>query len=182
MNTCHDIINLSPDFFFEDVEYIKSLRQLNSTKVLPSTIFKKEVFEKLKSLSLNNSFTTYIFSKQPNLHTWPIHIDPDFIRAHCLFAFNIIIQGQGVMKWFAVPKDKGQIGTNKVNDAYVYFKEEDCTLMDEWTEGKCAFVKIDVAHQAWNYDSDERIAISIRWNPGDSYDDVYTKFKEVFNL
>ena len=182
MGKYHNVVNLTPEFFLQDVEYTKSLRRLNITNTIPNTVFKPEIEDKLKSIGSVKHFSTYIFSKEPNRNQWPIHIDPDYNRAFNTFAFNIILQAQGIMQWYDAPSDKATIGTNTINSSYVYFKEEDCILVEEWTEGKCAFVKIDSPHQVSNNGDIERIAISVRWSRIDKYQNTYEKFKQVFNL
>jgi hypothetical protein len=52
--------------------------------------------------------------------------------------------------------------------------------VDIWDTGKIALVRTDVAHQVWNFDNDNRLIASIRWDKKTNWEETIEWFNRNF--
>lgn len=178
-NNCHMVLkNFKVSDFISNVNDIPRIEYDKPFGVIstnPINFLKTKMYNKL--LVLGN-LTCLIFEMKPNVDKRSIHIDIDYSTKKPYWpSLNIIIKGQGVMKWFN-PATEGKIYYNK--DGKVFYKawfSDYGSIVDEWSTEKIAIVRTDVPHQVWNYDEEPRLMVSIRWSNRTSWEET----KEFFS-
>jgi len=144
----------------------------------PKLYLQDDIYEKLSSLG--NLFSL-VFGMAPGADKKNIHIDIDTETQKPIQAsLNIIIDGQGVMRWFNPNYDvtiKNTVNSNGVNVYYKAWYDNFGDPIDEWKSGKIALVRTDVPHQAWNFDSTDRRIVSIRWSKKYTWEEITDWFK-----
>lgn len=167
-------------YFIKDTSSITEFpkdKEFNVALCDPQTYLHDEVYNKLSELG---TLYSLVFSMRPGADKKMIHVDLDATTKipywPCL---NILLEGQGTMKWFNPDRD----GIIQRHAASVYYKswynnygEE----IDSWDTGKIALIRTDIPHQAWNFDSDTRRVITIRWSNRKSWEETIEWFRVNF--
>jgi hypothetical protein len=127
------------------------------------------------------SLQCLIFRMNPYADKRSIHIDIDTGTRNPFWpALNLIIKGQGVMRWFN-PPGEGKIQFNPTAKVlYRYWDTDYGRPIDEWSDGKVALVRTDIPHQVWNDSDTERLAVSIRWSKPISWEETQKWFSNFF--
>ncbi len=177
---CHHLLDLPVSFFIKDISNIPHLpidKEFHVTSCDPHMYLHDNVYKKLSELG---SLSSLVFSMKPGADKKSIHIDLDSkTQTPYWLSLNIIIDGQGVMRWFN-PIKPGYVLKN--NSAGVFYKawfHDYGNIVDEWNVGKVALVRTDIPHQVWNLDNDTRRIVSIRWNKKLSWDDTIKWFSNI---
>jgi hypothetical protein len=144
----------------------------------PKLYLQDTVYEKLSSLG---DLFSLVFCMSPNADKKSIHIDLETTTQKPFWpSLNIVIDGQGVMRWFD-PSDEGTIFKgNSVNAYYKAWTSNFGAPIDEWKFGKVALVRTDVPHQVWNFDSTDRRIVSIRWHKRYTWEQTIDWFSTNF--
>lgn len=177
---CHKLLNIPTSIFIENTHMIPRLpedKNLCVTRLDPKLFLTAEAYKKLSTLE---NLSGFIFEMKPNADKKSIHIDLLSTLEPVRAALNIILEGQGVMKWF-MPETEGYVinrTTPKIS--YKAWFNNYGEPVDVWDSGKIALVKTDVAHQVWNHDSINRLAISIRWSRKLSWEETIDWFNRNF--
>lgn len=181
LQDCHKLVdNYSVSDFIKNIDHVPRINKSLEFGVMaydPKFLLHEKVYHKLSQLG---PLTSLIFEMRTNADKGSIHIDIDEkTRRPHWSSLNIIIHGQGVMKWFN-PAAKGKLSYNPNGKVYYqYWDSNYGQVLDEWRIGKIALVRTDIAHQAWNYDKDIRLVVSIRWGNRTSWEetkDFFSKF------
>ena len=155
--------------------------ELFVTKCNPKLYLQDDVYDKLSSLG---DLFSLVFCMSPNADKKNIHIDIDTdTQKPIQSSLNIIIDGQGVMRWFNPSVEgtlKNTINSNGVNVYYKAWYDNFGDPIDEWKSGKIALVRTDVPHQAWNFDSTDRRIVSIRWSKKYTWKETIEWFETNF--
>lgn len=173
----HYLLNLSVDQFIKNVDVLPTLpvdKKFHVSSCDPKTYLHESVYEKLSELG---SLYSLVFSMLPGADKKSIHIDLDAKTLEPYWpSLNLVIDGQGVMRWFN-PIAPGVVLRN--TNAGVYYKawfNNYGEPIDEWNKGKVALVRTDTPHQAWNFDSDTRRIVTIRWDKKKSWEETIEWF------
>lgn len=174
---CHHLLDLPVSFFIKDIDSIPQLpvgKEFHVTASDPRIYLHEKVYKKLSELG---SLSSLVFSMKPGADKKSIHIDLDANTQTPYWpSLNIVIDGQGVMRWFN-PTKPGVVLKN--SSAGVYYKAwfyDYGNIVDEWNVGKVALVRTDIPHQVWNLDNDTRRIVSIRWNKKLSWEETIEWF------
>jgi hypothetical protein len=177
---CHKLLNIPTSIFIENTHTIPRLpkdKNLWVTSLDPKLFLTTYAYNKLSTLE---NLTSLIFEMESNVDKKNIHIDLLSTLEPVRAGLNIILEGQGVMKWF-VPESKGYIinrTTPKIS--YKAWFNNYGEPVDIWDKGKIALVKTDVAHQVWNYEDANRFIISMRWSRKLSWEETIDWFNKNF--
>jgi hypothetical protein len=153
-----------------NLKYCNSILESDNNieiKMLPSiNILTDTAYQYFNRYTLNENFM--VFYQKSKKDKGQVHIDylsngnlstTDFHP----YSLNVIIKGQGSMQWFE-PLGPGMLAKHSTGVRYKYWPSAlKGKTIDSWNEGKIALVKTDVPHQAFNYDLEDRVCISIRW-------------------
>lgn len=181
MIDCHKVIdNFNVSDFIPIIDNVPRINNLVAFGVIPcdpKLFLHEKVYNKLNQLG---PLSSLIFEMKPNADKGSIHVDIDAkTRTPHWSSLNIIIYGQGVMKWFD-PSEEGKLSYNPNGKVfYKYWNSNYGDIIDEWRMGKIAIVRTDIPHQVWNYDEDVRLVVSIRWGNRTSWEetkDFFGKF------
>jgi hypothetical protein len=177
----HHHLNLPINHFVKDFDIIPTLpagKQFHVSGCDPKLYLHDIVYDKLSELGTLHSL---VFSMVPGVDKGSIHIDLDTTTLEPYWpSLNILINGQGVMRWFN-PSIPGVVLRN--SNAGVYYKawfKNYGEPIDEWSEGKVALVRTDTPHQVWNFDSTDRRIISIRWSNKKTWEETIEWFNRNF--
>lgn len=120
-----------------------------------------------------------LFDMQPAADKGNIHVDLDSRTQEPFWpSLNVILKGQGQMKWFA-PQTPGTVKFHdKAQVYYKYWDRDFGPVIDCWDQGRVALVRTDIPHNAWNHDQDLRRVISVRWSNHMSWADTVDYFKQ----
>jgi hypothetical protein len=136
------------------------------------------VYEKMSELGLLYSL---VFSMKPGADKKSIHIDIDRKTQTPYWpSLNIVIDGQGVMRWFNPTKPGQMLKNNNTGVFYKAWFHDYGDIVDEWSVGKIALVRTDIPHQVWNFDNGIRRIVSIRWNKKISWEETIEWFNSNF--
>jgi hypothetical protein len=178
---CHHLLNIPVNHFIKNIEVIPKLpenSELFVTSCDPKLVLHEEIYNKM---SILGTLYSLVFSMKPGSDKRNIHIDLDSSTSEPYWpSLNIILDGQGVMKWFN-PIGNGIILRNQT--AKVYYKawfNNYGEPVDAWTTGKVALVRTDIPHQAWNFDNDVRRMITIRWSNRKTWEETIDWFNSNF--
>jgi len=177
----HHHLNLPINYFVKDFDIIPTLpagKQFHVSACDPKLYLHDIIYHKLAELG---TLYSLVFSMVPGVDKGSIHIDLDATTLEPYWpSLNILINGQGVMRWFN-PSIPGIVMRN--GNAGVYYKawfKNYGEPIDEWSEGKVALVRTDTPHQVWNFDNDIRRIVSIRWNKKISWEETIEWFHNTF--
>jgi hypothetical protein len=177
----HHHLNLQVDYFIKDFDAIPKLPENKKYHVCscdPKLYLQDNIYKKLSELG---TLYSLVFSMLPGADKKSIHIDIDNTTSQPFWpSLNIVINGQGVMRWFN-PSDPGVILRN--NSAGVLYKawfNNYGEPIDEWNSGKVALVRTDTPHQAWNFDNDTRRIVTIRWSNRKTWEETINWFNSNF--
>jgi hypothetical protein len=178
---CHHHLNLPVSHFIKNIDSIPSLPENNdffATGFNPKLFLHEHIYTKLSDLGTLHSL---VFEMKPLVDKKSIHID---INSKTLEPYwpslNIVIDGQGVMRWFN-PTGDGIVLKNKgANVHYRAWFNKYGDVIDQWDEGKVALVRTDIPHQVWNFDNVNRRIVSIRWSNKKSWEETIKWFKDNF--
>lgn len=178
---CHKVLNLTSSDLIPDTTKVFRPWHNKSFSVRsqdPKLFLGANVYEKLSELG---DLTSLVFHMKPYADKQNVHID---ISSKSKLPFwpslNVLIEGQGVMRWF-VPNSQGNLSYQP--NADVWYQSWENTfgeVVDQWSEGKVALVKTDVAHNVWNPGDTDRLAVSIRWRQRYSWEETLEWFEKNF--
>ena len=179
---CHKVLNLNVNEFISNNQLIprpanSALVPFSVSQCNPKIYLKENIYNKLSALGNLNSL---IFHMHPNTDKNSIHIDinsKDKLPRHP--TLNILIEGQGVMKWFN-PTDNGIVKHLAFGYGYCTWENNFGELVDQWVEGKIALVRTDIPHNVWNPFNQERLVVSIRWDIRYSWEETLEWFEKNF--
>ena len=177
----HHLLDLPTSYFIKDFNVIPELpenKEFHVSRCDPKLYLQDNIYKKLSELG---TLYSLVFSMMPGADKKSIHIDLDASTLEPYWpSLNIIINGQGVMRWF----NPAAIGvTLKNNNAGVFYKawfNNYGEPIDEWNHGKVALVRTDTPHQAWNFDNDIRRIVTIRWSNRRSWEETIDWFNRNF--
>lgn len=178
---CHHILNIPVSSLIKDVSMIPRLpdnKELWTTYINPKLILTDYAHDKLVTLG---GLIVLVFEMKPKADKKSIHIDLITTTLEPAWSgLNIVLEGQGVMKWFQ-PESAGyliQRSTPKI--AYQAWFKDYGEPVDIWDKGKIALVRTDVPHQVWNYDDTNRFIVSIRWSNRTTWEETIEWFESNF--
>lgn len=156
----------------EMIPRINGTKSFSSVMVDPVLYLSKTVYNTLSELG---TLTSIIFEQKPHVDKGNVHIDLVPTKP----ALNVVIEGQGVMKWFS-PIGEGEVFTHPLIgiDYRAWFKPYYGTVLEEWTTGKIALVRTDVPHQVFNLEDSTRLIASIRWTATLSWEETLEWFNK----
>ena len=181
MIECHKTLdNYVVHDFISNFETIPRINELSAFGVLPcnpKSFLHEKVYNKLNLLG---PLSSLVFEMKPNADKGSIHVDIDAkTRIPHWSSLNIILHGQGVMKWFDPPIE-GKLTYNSSGKVfYKYWNSNYGDVIDEWRHGKIAIVRTDIPHQVWNYDEEYRLVVSIRWGNRTSWEETKNFFSTL---
>ena len=179
---CHKVLNLDVSRLISDKSIIPRPAKYKPLSVVgcdPKHYLTDHTYNKLSVLGKLNSL---VFHMKPYVDKGNIHIDMNSIDIQPFWpSLNIIIEGQGIMKWFA-PTSQGTLRYNPFGKVWYYSWEKNFgDVVDQWTEGKVALVRTDIPHNAWNPVDEERLVVSIRWKQRYSWEETVNWFEKNFS-
>jgi hypothetical protein len=178
---CHHTLNLPVSHFIKNIDLIPSLPEGDDLMVkgVNTKLFLHDhIYDKLSELGTLGSL---VFAMRPLADKKSIHIDLDtHTREPAWPGLNIILEGQGVMRWFNPVTDGIDMKNYKANVHYRAWFNNYGDIVDQWSEGKVALVKIDVPHQVWNFDNDNRRMVTVRWSNKKSWEETIQWFQDNF--
>lgn len=178
---CHQILNIPLSDLVKDTSMIPRLgadKELWVSRINPKLFLTDEAYDKLSTLG---TLAGLIFEMKPNTDKKSIHIDliTDTLEP-AWSGLNIVLEGQGVMKWFQPESPGHVIERNNPKIAYRAWFRHYGKPVDVWDKGKIALVRTDVAHQVWNYDDTNRFMVSIRWGNRTTWEETIEWFQHNF--
>lgn len=178
---CHKILDIPVSMLIKDISMIPRLpigKELWTTHVDPKLFLADDAYNKLSTLGKLNGL---IFEMVPKADKKSIHIDLVSATLEPAWSgLNIILEGQGIMKWFIPEKDGYVITRENPKIAYKAWFNDYGDPVDIWSIGKIALVRTDIAHQVWNYDNNNRFIVSIRWSNRTSWEETIDWFNANF--
>lgn len=178
---CHKLLNIPTSIFIKDASIIPRLpkdKNMWVNTIDPKLFLTTDAYNKLSILGRLNSL---IFEMKPNVDKNNIHIDligPTLEPV--LVGLNIVLEGQGVMRWYVPEKDGYVINRTTPKITYKAWFNDYGEPVDIWDKGKIALVRTDVAHQVWNYDDTNRFMVSIRWSNRTTWEETIEWFQHNF--
>lgn len=178
---CHKLLNIPTSIFIKDTSIIPRLpkdKNMWVNTIDPKLFLTTDAYNKLSILGRLNSL---IFEMKPNVDKNNIHIDllgPTLEPV--LVGLNIVLEGQGVMKWYVPEKDGYVINRTHPKITYKAWFNNYGEPVDIWDKGKIALVRTDVAHQVWNFDNVNRQIVTIRWDNKMSWEETIEWFNRNF--
>jgi len=178
---CHHHLNLPIEYFIKEFDAIPKIPENKKFHVCscdPKLYLQDNIYEKLSELG---SLYSLVFSMLPGADKKSIHIDLDAKTQTPYWpSLNIVIDGQGVMRWFNPTKSGYVLKNNSAGVLYKAWFNDYGDIVDEWNTGKVALVRTDTPHQVWNFDSDTRRMISIRWSNKKTWEETIEWFNSNF--
>ena len=178
---CHKLLNIPTSIFIKDASIIPRLpkdKNMWVNTINPKLFLTTDAYNKLSILGRLNSL---IFEMKPNVDKNNIHIDllgPTLEPV--LVGLNIVLEGQGVMKWYVPEKDGYVINRTTPKITYKAWFNNYGEPVDIWDKGKIALVRTDVAHQVWNFDNVNRQIVTIRWDNKMNWEETIEWFNRNF--
>lgn len=180
---CHQVIDIPLTTLVADISHIPRLpidTEFWASSVDPKLFLKTDVYDKLSSLG---ELSSLVFEMKPNSDKKSIHVDLlTSTNEPAWSGLNIVLEGQGVMKWFQ-PDSPGYLirRENPKTATRTWFKDYGDPV-DIWDSGKVALVRTDIPHQVWNYDSVNRFIVSIRWSNRTTWEETLDWFSINMNI
>ena len=179
--TFYKILNISPSNLIQHIDKIPRMsdsENLSTKSCDPKEFLWSHVYEKMKNFG---ELSSLIFEQKYLAEKNDIHIDIQPKRkmpvSHSL---NITVFGQGTMRWYK-PIGNGILKKNpKANTSYVVWETNFGKILDEWNTDKVALVRTDIPHQAFNYNKETRLTVSLRWTNFVSWSDTIEFFENNF--
>jgi len=176
---CHKVLNLKPQDLISNFKSIPTPAESIPFGVVPFNpilCLDESFYKKLSELGTLGSL---VFHMQPYADKKSIHIDIDKISKQPFWpTLNIIIKGQGVMKWFN-PTVPGKLNFHPRGKVlYKNWNDNFGEIIDKWEEGKVALVRTDIPHNVWNFSNEERLVISIRWSKFLTWEETLSWFEK----
>lgn len=176
----HYHLNLPVNHFIKDGDILPTLplnKEFHVSACDPKTYLHETVYEKLSKLG---ALSSLVFTMLPGADKKSIHVDLDPKTLEPYWpSLNIVLDGQGVMRWFN-PSTPGTIMRNANAGYYKGWDTNYGEPIDEWNVGKVVLVRTDTPHQAWNFDSDTRRVVTIRWSNRKSWEETIDWFNRNF--
>jgi hypothetical protein len=146
------------------------------TSCNPALFFYKDIYNQLLKLG---SPVTLVFQQKSNIDKGSIHIDMEDDNTLACPALNIILEGQGIMKWFN-PPGPGIIKTSPIRVRYKMWStiQGYGEVIDEWCIGKVALVRTDIPHNVWNPDQETRLMATTRWQARMTWEETNEWFEK----
>jgi hypothetical protein len=144
----------------------------------PKLYLHNNIYKKLSELG---ELYSLVFGMSPGAAKNSIHIDIDSNTQEPFWpSLNILIDGQGSMRWFS-PNSPGKLLKNtNANAFYKAWFDDYGEPLDEWNTGKIALVRTDTPHQVWNFDTIDRRVVSIRWQKKYTWQETIDWFQRNF--
>jgi hypothetical protein len=177
---CHQILNIPISTLIKDISMIPRLpdnKELWVNGIDPKLFLTTDAYNKLSILGRLNCL---IFEMKPNVDKNNIHIDLLDTLEPVLSGLNIVLEGQGIMKWYMPEKDGYIMNRTNPKITYKAWFNNYGEPVDIWDTGKIALVRTDVAHQVWNFDNDNRLIASIRWDKKTNWEETIEWFNRNF--
>jgi hypothetical protein len=183
MMICHKVLKINPlDLIIDPRLVPKILSRLSYTvsRADPKEFLKSNIYEKLSELG---DLEAVIFHMKPNSDRGIVHTDAEFnSKLPHWPSLNIIVEGQGVMKWFN-PDSPGDLKFEPYGKVWYRSWSNDVgEAVDQWSEGKVALVRTDIPHNVWNFNHEDRLVASIRWHRRYSWEETIEWFDKNFSL
>ena len=177
----HHLLNLPVNHFIKDFEILPTLppnKQFHVSSCDPKLYLHDEIYQKLSELG---ALYSLVFSMMPGADKGSIHIDLDATTLTPYWpSLNIVIDGQGVMRWFNPPTPGNILRNSSAGVFYKAWFNNYGEPVDEWNSGKVALVRTDTPHQAWNFDTDVRRIVTIRWSNRKTWEETINWFNNNF--
>lgn len=176
---CYQLLNCKVTDFITDINAVPrmdhSSMDLRATDADPKLFLKPEVYSRLtKELG---PLYSLIFEMKPHVDKKNIHVDiEEKTKLPYWPSLNLVIQGQGVMRWFR-PSSPCLL-VEKPN-THLIWRENYGTIIAEWNQGKVAIVRTDIPHNAWNFDEETRLVVSVRWGKRTSWEETKIFFNNL---
>lgn len=143
-------------------------------RLLPtSDLLNQNLIDLLTPLGLRSELMT--FYHKPFFVGKQAHVDITANKTFHWYSLNIAIYGQGKMFWFNSVDDGIILNHKDSPEDILYIEFNDLTALgqpiDVWSQGKIALVKTGIPHYTCNDSIEERLVISIRWDPIISWDE-----------
>lgn len=178
MKYYHVLYNKTYKDFVDSTDIIPRLPENKKNDfcyVDPKVFLKNNAYAKISTLG---NLRVLIFEQKPFVNKGNIHIDltKDKILHHPVL--NIILEGQGGMRWYK-PTTRGQLKFTH-NSWYRAWYDNYGDMLDEWNHGKVAIIRPDIPHLAYNEENSTRLVASIRWDNKHTFDDTVKFFEDNF--
>lgn len=178
---CYHPLNLSVNHFikyFDIIPVLPAGKQFHVSACDPKLYLHDIVYNKLSELG---TLYSLVFTMVPYVDKGSIHIDLDTTTLEPYWpSLNILINGQGIMRWFNPSMPGIDIRNSHAGVYYKAWFKNYGEPIDEWNNGKVALVRTDIPHQAWNFDNDIRRMITIRWSNRKSWEETIDWFNRNF--
>lgn len=178
---CHYNIDLSVNTFIKNIDVIPKLpdnKKFHVDTCDPKLYLHDHVYQKLSELGTLHSL---VFSMVPNADKKSIHTDLDSATLEPYWpSLNIVLDGQGVMRWFNPSKSGIVLKHGEIGVAYKAWFDGYGEPIDEWDTGKIALVRTDMPHQVWNFDDTIRRIVTIRWSNRKTWEETLEWFQHNF--
>lgn len=177
---------VSRDSLLFDKDFLNSnFRNHNKImKLIPTiNLLNQKAIEFFSQYGLRNRLMT--FYQRPYLRNNIAHVDITSENDFHWYSLNIIVSGQGTMIWYN-SSEAGDFFKHPQNPTGILYKEfTDISVLgdpiDKWNEGKISLVKTGIPHLTYNDSDQERIVISVRWDPIFSWEDAVDLVEKFIN-
>lgn len=155
----------------------KDSKVCSATMTDPKFLLKDDIYSLLSELG---PLAGLLFEQPPWIQKGNIHIDIDKnSRLPFWPALNLILEGQGTLRWFE-PFGHSDIREAAGNLYQAWAPKDYGKILEEWNYGKVALVRTDIPHNAFNFDKEIRLSVSIRWIKRYTWDETKQWFDDVF--
>ena len=176
---CYRLLDIPPNQLIEFPDRVPRKRYpegFGVTSCNPKMFFYKDIHDELLKLG---DLVTLVFQQNTNADKGSIHIDMSHDGYPFWPSLNIILEGQGVMRWFS-PSTPGILKISPIGVRYQAWTtiEDYGSKIDEWNQGKVALVRTDVPHNVWNLDNEARLMASTRWKTRMTWEETTEWFEK----
>lgn len=179
MSICYHVLkNKTYKDFIETTSIIPRLSKVKDNDfcyVEPKLLLKSHIYDKITILG---NIRVLIFEQKAFINKGNIHVDltKDKLPHHPVL--NIVLEGQGGMRWYT-PTNPGILKFTH-NSWYRAWHNNYGQQLDEWNTGKVAIVRTDIPHLAFNEENSTRLVASIRWDKSYTFTDTIKFFEDNF--